>query len=135
MLAQNFMTAADLSLTGAQKAALIKVLVLLETGRLEHHQSEPRKIFNDEATFCGKFNMEYWTSLHHCGTVACIGGTAQLVGNVDFEEEPQTAALQELFSPQHVLDWSSITTDQAAVALRSYLTTGDARWDLAVTTG
>lgn len=130
MLAQNFKTAKDLEITEAQKEALMKTLVLLETEQVEHIS----KFINDidhEPTYCGKFNMRYWNAEASCGTVCCIGGTAELIGNVSFYPNVPVA-LEELFQPpMGPAIWRTITPAEAAIALRSYLTTGAARWDLA----
>jgi len=131
MLAQAFLTAADLAITEPQRAALMKVLVLLETGKLKHVAAVGD---NDErAKFSGNFNMANWKGEHSCGTVACIGGTAELIGRVRFAPifSMKEKELKELFCPTEIHAWEKITTSQAATALRSYLTTGDARWDLA----
>lgn len=80
MLAQNFKSADELGITDQQKEALMKTLVLMETGRLIHVE-RPKVVSPDD------------------------GG---------------------------VSDWKTIIPAQAATALRSYLTTGDSRWDLAV---
>lgn len=141
MLAQNFKPAADLDLTEPQKEALMKTLVLLETGKLQHVVARGRIVVGAPVKFDGRFNMACWgTAAYSCGTVACIGGTAELIGKVSFgnglqHKELLAPALYELFYARSVAaehDWESITPAQAATALRSYLTTGDARWDLAV---
>jgi hypothetical protein len=136
MLMQNFKSAADLKLTEAQKDALVKTLVLFETGKIQHrHNTERVDSIDKDPTFCGYFNMQHWQAAHPCGTVACIGGTAELIGGVDLESQ-NNEGLFRLFHPYSVLSkiasWDEITTIQAATALRSYLTTGDAHWDLAV---
>lgn len=134
MLAQNFKTADDLQITEEQKAALCKTLVLLETNKLTHVVQSFEG--DDEATFSGHFNMCNWAAKHGCGTIGCIGGTAEMVGQVSFGYiyGIQNRALKNLFLPIGVppIQWGNITTAEAANALRSYLTTGDARWDLAV---
>ncbi len=137
MLAQSFMTAADLGLTEPQKAALIKTLVLLETGKMTHAPTVP-DMNAHERHFSGHFNMCNWRGKHECGTVACIGGTAELVGDVSFgyiySIHETNRGLSDLFLPRHIpaSEWSCITPSHAARALRSYLTTGNARWDLAI---
>lgn len=133
MLMQNFKSAADLGLTEPQKEALMKTLVLLETGKLEHAKIDDG-IMGGSDKFTGHFNMHVWCREHSCGTIACIGGTAELIGGVVFGYGKQHMQLHNLFEP-HDFDWQlwqNITPAQAATALRSYLTTGDARWDLAV---
>lgn len=140
MLAQNFKTAADLKVTEAQKAALSKTLVMLETGKLKFFDRDSPISYLDTAfedrRFSGQFNMASWSLPHTCGTVCCIGGTAEMVGglpvySLDTASE-QNEKLDALFYPKNISHYQNITPDQAATALRSYLTTGDARWDLAV---
>ena len=131
MLAQNFKTAGDLGINEPQLSALQKTLVLLETGRLTH-APRSEKMLGKSATFTGHFNMSGWAREGECGTVCCIGGTARLIGQVEFPYYGRSKKLNDLFYPNHRIDMSAITVEQAATALRSYLTTGDARWDLAV---
>jgi hypothetical protein len=135
MLMQNFKSAADLGITEPQLSALQKTLVLLETGRLVHADFDGRSSdgYREEGEFTGHFNMGRWRAAQDCGTVCCIAGTAELIGDVEFSTA-SGGALGDLFwagdcSPKEILN---ITPAQAATALRSYLTTGDARWDLAV---
>lgn len=134
MLAQNFMTAASLSIPEPHRQALMKTLVLLETGKLTHTDyGDIVSITSGESSpFSGHFNMGRWRAAHRCGTVCCIGGTAEIVGGVSFADiEP--AGLEELFfghSAEVCLAY--ITPAQAARALRSYLTTGDANWKAAL---
>lgn len=136
MLAQNFMTATDLGIEEQQQEALIKTLVLLETGRLSHVRDTDGAWLGTAFEFTGHFNMDNWLLQHKCGTVGCIGGTAELVGNLKRDELELVAnrneRLRGLFYPDISGDWNAITPSQAASALRSYLTTGDARWDLTV---
>lgn len=133
MLMQNFKTAADLGITEHQKEALMKTLVLLETGKLIH-VTEFKVLSIHSESYSGHFNIRAWSADSDCGTVRCIGGTAEAVGNVSFDGwADEQNALYDLFSPPYSNDqWNEITQAQAAAALRSYLTTGDARWDLAV---
>jgi hypothetical protein len=135
MLMQNFKSAADLGITEPQLSALIKTLVLLETGKLVHVPADDLR--RGPKTFTGHFNMDSWTWTGDCGTVACIGGTAEMVGGVNFQGFTRPKALTELFYPFDSNDdgehpFSAITPAQAATALRSYLTTGDAKWSEAV---
>jgi hypothetical protein len=137
MLAQSFKSSADLGIPESHLSALMKTLVLLETGKLRH---VPSSCDGDKAgAFSGQFNMCNWSAESGCGTIACIGGTAELIGDVSFgiiynsTNSLITDGLRDLFLPPFSgVKWNKITTDQAATALRSYLTTGDARWDLAV---
>jgi hypothetical protein len=137
MLAQNLKTASDLRISEEEKDALCKVLVLLETGKLRHVETfklppPDRFIPPVERKFTGEFNMADWSYAHTCGTACCIGGTAEMVSGVFFDDERMPDGLHDLFYPQNAsVPYSKITTEQAAAALRSYLTTGEARWDLA----
>jgi hypothetical protein len=143
VLAQSFMTATDLGITEPHKDALIKTLVLLETGKLVHSESKTGKLVHSESSlkpsyspkFTGHFNMASWCAEGSCGTVCCIGGTAEIISGTSFKLRNLPEKLDELFfiRPRpHGCDWHDVTPEQAATALRSYLTTGDARWDLAV---
>jgi hypothetical protein len=136
MLAQNFKSAADLGITEPQLDALRKTLVLLETDRLVHAPTSDTVMPNGY-DFTGHFNMAEWSGKHDCGTVACIGGTAELLAGSDlgfrYCAGPKYQAVNDLFLGHGLqVPLSTITPSQAATALRSYLTTGDARWDLAV---
>lgn len=131
MLAQNFKTATDLSITDAELGALIKVLGMLERDELRHSSI-------GEETVSDCFNMGPYIVEGTCGTIGCIAGWAHLVsGRTVFpwvlhglkgtESIPQN--LWELFHCNGVFsDRENITPAQAAVALRSYLTTGDTNW-------
>lgn len=136
MLAQNFMKPADLDLTDEQFEALCKTLVLLETEKLEHVPGG-MDFVNGNYAFSGRFNMSIWSGNSPCGTVACIGGTAEMVGNVSFspihKQKTNPRLVSLFFPPMKTSMWDSITPQQAATALRSYLTTGNPHWDLAVT--
>lgn len=138
MLAQNFKSATELDISEEQHGALRKVLVLLETGKLRHFRADNFDLGYHPGFFSGDFNMTTFGYHHTCGTAACIAGTAQLISGVEFVGVGRTKELGDLFyadcldkgGPEDPLD--KITPDQAAIALRSYLTTGQARWDLAV---
>jgi hypothetical protein len=134
MLAQNFKTADDLGLTDQHLDALIKTLALMDSGKLTHVINYDYVWANGRTEFTAHFNMADWSAPSECGTVCCIGGTAEYVGNISFGEIKNTnQKLHDLFYPYVVeAGWDKITIAQAAIALRSYLTTGDARWDLAV---
>lgn len=135
MLAQNFMAACDLDITKAEFSALQKTLVMLETGKIVHAPIGDG-YYPNQGPFTGQFNMCHWNSAHDCGTIACIGGTAELIGNVRFNIHNRNRpnnGLYRLFMPDLPESiWNDITPAQAATALRSYLTTGDADWPAAM---
>lgn len=130
MLAQSFQSAADLGITELQKEALRKTLVLLETGKLRLVPMGGTPEYADQpSVFSGQFNMNQWRAENECGTICCIGGTAELIGGVDMRPRSHNGRLIGLFYPDiDCLVWASITPAQAARALRSFLTTGDAKW-------
>jgi hypothetical protein len=76
------------------------------------------------------FNMDMWASRAHCGTIMCIGGTAEFLMKEEFGDEPEQ--LYRLFHPDTDIPWPDITPNQAAIALRNYLTHGEPRWDEAL---
>lgn len=147
MLAQSFKSAQDLNLRDDQYTALIKVLHLLETEKLEHIvRSDRHKIPIGQH----KFNMSLWELLEaqethefvlipsyekrECGTIGCIAGTANVLAGTDVfrhychDSAPyRETALGRLFFPD-IYDFDTITPEHAATALRSYLTTGDVDW-------
>lgn len=130
MLMQNFKTAADLGITEPEHRAFLQVLGMLERGELVDVH------FFDECE--NGFNMS--VSGRGCGTPACIGGWAAFLMDIDqssyldrydLAHKHKNEGLHELFWNNDAVDnWARVS--QAATALRSYLTTGDARWDLAV---
>jgi hypothetical protein len=129
MLAQNFKTATDLGITENELSALITVLGMLERGELKHViDYDLRK--NQIGPLTGHFNMLEWNVSASCGTVCCIGGTAELIMGREFENEPPE--LHKLFFPNINSTYRNITVEQAAIALRSYLTTGNSNWRKAV---
>jgi hypothetical protein len=147
MLMQNFKPAHELSLNAAQYDALCKTLVLLETGKITHIKTDPELkscwSLDKNNEFSGHFNMRYWGGLigshyyrrgYECGTISCIGGLAELVaGKPVFHNGSSTYnpdTLHYLFNPSciPVTQWDEITTEQAAQALRNFLTTGRPNW-------
>lgn len=129
MLAQNFKTANELQITEPQLSALIKTLVLFETGKIKYVPVSPDDFCpdDDNRKFSGHFNMVAWSMKHPCGTVACIGGTAEMVGGVDFQLLETNDELDKLFYPEPY-SYGGVTVEQAARALRNYLTFGEPRW-------
>lgn len=129
MLMQNFKSACDLKLSEKQRDALIKTLVLMETGKLVHTDARGLLwLCKKGRKFTGHFNMERWNEyVPGCGTVACIGGTAELIGDFKFYATEISEELGDLFSP--AFSMAGITVEQAASALRNYLTTGIPDWE------
>lgn len=132
MLAQNLKSPKQLRITNAKFEALLKTLKLFETKEIKWVDVEKHvEIFEIEPNreFTGKFNMHEWgTNFNNCGTIACIGGTAEMIGGVKFGES-LTDGLYKLFYPHEVRDWNRIKIPQAAQALRNYLTHGSPMWE------
>lgn len=133
MLMQNFKSAHELGISEPQFDALRKTLVLMETGKLFHVPAPHVPLSDMNPHFTGRFNMAAWCRDSDCGTVCCIGGTAEIIGHVNFSD--RDGPLDDLFYGKGLppeIHLSQVTPDQAARALRSYLTTGDAKWSEAV---
>lgn len=134
MLAQNFKTAAELGISENEVRALTKVLGMLEREQLHHVPEKSRG---------HGFNMAISERYTECGTVGCIMGHARAVGGTNlfirmasfpffiFNEKKKNLA--KLFYPTGCgKRWREISTAEAAIALRNYLTIGEARWSEAL---
>lgn len=125
MLAQNFMTAPDLKIRDDERDALVKVLGMLERAELVYMPLlEP---FGPNG-----FNMTWVRNWTKCGTVCCIKGWCQTIGGIELfnpiaGRKTPTAALQLFMYSDDRRE--NVTVEQAATALRNYLTTGHANWD------
>lgn len=138
MLMQNFKGAVELGIADFEFRSLVTVLGMLERGELMHAEFALCKMSRKP----NEFNMAA-TFDNHCGTIGCIAGWAHSVsGGKAFLEIVNGGLDWQLRNNQPLLKMFgigtscgvlySITPDQAATALRSYLTTSDAHWDLAV---
>lgn len=138
MLARNFKSAADLGISDVELGSLITVLGMLERDELVQGLY-PMAI---QARAPNEFNMAVTIENSSCGTIACLAGWAYSIsGKQAFPEITKDDIgawrndrnLRDLFGIGKThSELCGVTPDQAATALRSYLTTGDARWDLAV---
>jgi hypothetical protein len=124
MLAQNFLDPDMLGISPTAQAALIKVLGMLERGELHHCRR------GDDIRPNG-FNLANHRVELTCGTVACIAGWADIAARPHrlnlLRQAAKSAALADLFAPEN-LSWHTVRPEQAACALRNYLTLGEARW-------
>jgi hypothetical protein len=140
MLAQSFLSAADLGISDIQHQSLVTVLGMLERGELVHAKYPIAKMFRGPNEFNMAATLDESTD---CGSIGCICGWAHLVSGRKafaefFDEKPGSleempVSLRRLFRFGGA--WGSlcaIQPEQAATALRSYLTTGDAKWHEAV---
>ena len=116
MLAQNFLSYQELEISEAQHQSLISTLGRMERGEIPSN----------------KFNMMR-VGEPDCGTVGCILGWARgSASNPVWDNSNMfaTEALRNLFMPDtyyEFMAWGA-KVEQAAMALRSYLTTGHANW-------
>ncbi len=134
----EFKTDNELGISFEQWEALIKTLYYLENNKLKHHKFIKNEHGGMESglvshhnlyppTIPKRFNMAFWNSgEQECGTVCCIGGTAEALSGVNFSVVPDQ--LENLFYPYMLNNWHRITPKQAAKALRHYLTTGETDW-------
>lgn len=141
MLAQNFKTAADLGISDVELDALIKVLGMLERGEIvlipTRDLAQGLRASESDPTH---FNMGFVHAGFDCGTAACMLGWARSVEPSSFRgsivDRPQPLLALFLMGEQSTLQDSraivnnpdDITPSQAAIALRSYITTGEANW-------
>lgn len=118
----KFLDARTLGLSEQHRCALLKTLALLESGVLDH-----------ENDYTAGFDMSVWGG--RCGTVCCLGGTAEAVSRVRFMDivagtvhvpHNTKRQMRALFYPPGWDARGRFTTQQGAKALRGYLETGDA---------
>lgn len=151
MLAKIYLTAEELGLTEQHKDALHKVLDLFDEGLIKHvhschNMNTPEGERKDKYYV---FNMNTWNEEYlPCGTVACIGGTAEIVGKCSFDEDflidrvESQLMSEENYDNIHSLFYPSvtqcakvnkcyadITVEEAREALFNYLTTGKPNWE------
>ncbi len=136
MLAQNFKTAADLGLSDRQFEALLQVLGMLEREEIAH-TARGNTISPDFVKSAPPVGFNMWAVYGEtdCGTVCCICGWAEHVGRLPrgslWAKSNMNRNLAGLFDPSGV-DMVKVTPAQAAIALRSFLSTGDPCWSDAV---
>lgn len=126
----EFKSAKELGLTPKEWEALIKTLVLMEAGAMTHVPSPYSAIEKIDGHL---FKMVNWRDEYKCGTVCCIGGSAEVLGGMPRGRmdnasnrlaEEGNRNLNTLF-----FEWAGDPTPkQAAIALRGYLTTGETDW-------
>ncbi len=126
----NFQSAEQLGIKPHQHNALIATLKLMEEGKITHVNiiAASGKIYPTDGYL---FNMAIWRTEYSCGTVACIGGTAEILGGVGLQKDCR--GNRELYRLFYGAGTAYDTTDaQAARALRGYLETGVTKWQKAL---
>jgi hypothetical protein len=117
MLAQNFKSAAMLRISEARHASLLAVLRMLERPDIPSPLFDMRSVGRPE-----------------CGTPGCIMGHARALAPTEwgFFSVLFNRGLRRLFFPLGAKDPArnpyNANREHAAIALRSYLTTGEANW-------
>lgn len=132
MLAQNLKTPADLGLNDVEFDAFIQTLGMLEREEVSFAPKGDYYIRRPTGNAPKFFNMASMKAETDCGTACCILGWAAFIGGFDpknlVEKLKGSRGLHDLFDPTGTYDPDLITTGQAAVALRNYLTHGEPRW-------
>ena len=130
MLAQNFKTPADLKIADAEFEALVKVLGMLERGEIKSVPAEQlcRGIGREDA-IPEFFDMQYVHTKYDCGTAACVMGWMMHVDERVCGGGKGVLKWSPALRPLFILDGLECRdADQAAIAVRNYLTHGEPRW-------
>jgi hypothetical protein len=132
----NFLSAEELKIDDWEHAGLVEVMRRLERGELRHIVPEHERHSTYQTP--DGFNMAF-DGVGVCGTVACIGGWVARTKGMRAEGYVPNIRpgdpLDPLYYPLELGDlragtcpWYKITTEQAAAAIRNFLTTGAPRW-------
>lgn len=126
-------TAEELMITEDQRCALVKALAFLQEDKIKYHPLEGPILGYGDKGKVDYFNMRAWRRKYDCGTVCCIGGTAQALSGTSFPNASvfENQNLHNLFYPNNQKAWNA-TPRQAARALSNYLSTGRASWQTAM---
>lgn len=122
----GFKTPKQLGVSEEQFCAIMKAAEALQSGKLEQ---TPVGV----PTLPGlTFDMSHWKCRHECGTVCCIGGSAEILSGLTYGSLNKIAdrnpGLKSLFFPREVLSWGSITPEMAAKAVINWAKTGNPQW-------
>lgn len=120
----QFLSAQTLEIDDDKHEALIAALDEMRSGKIVHRPLGELFDVGDPVSCPRAFNMEIWK----CDTACCIGGLASILRpSVDFLSG-NTNDLEDLFFPEDIEDYDSITLEQGVAALTNYLTRGSADW-------
>lgn len=132
----EFKSAKELGLKQNEWEALIKTLTLMEADAIVHLPLESYEFKVSNSQTKPIFSMSEWHAKYPCGTVACIGGSAEIFGNLKMHTM-QIAANRiaaaanndrNLFGLFYKWGNRDPTPTQAAKVLRHYLATGRTVW-------
>jgi hypothetical protein len=128
---QKFLTATELSISERERDVLIKVLGMMESGKIKNSPKKIGSFIHDlPQTSLDYFNMRYFNKTFECGTVGCILGWARYLAprtflfDTDYDESPSPLRVLFFEFPRD----KTITVKIAAKALRNFLTTGQPQW-------
>ena len=143
MLAESFLTPADLKMSRKVHAAHIAVLRMLER-REVIHVADPHvdggALFGPGAIVPMNrgFHMAVVCADSWCGTTCCIGGWVMVVASNKLDSAKRTffcldtlitsKAQRSLYYPPEEYEMHKIGVQEAAQALRNFLTHGEPRW-------
>jgi hypothetical protein len=133
MPVDRFLPASRLGLEERHRAALILVLEAHERGELRDVDYGNVLLTNSAtAKFSGDFSMTTWMRSYECGTICCIGGTAELLGCLERGELKRLVdgdgghVLFDLFYPDHICCRGLA---EAMRVLEGFLTRGVVEWE------
>ena len=134
-----------------ERETLLAVAAGLEKGELIHVDQCGCDVETGEEVAGKRFNMEIACDCYsiacECYSIACIGGWAYLHENPKASaavveryvmqhedgqnsDQPGATRLAKLYFPREVaIEWSEITREQAATAIRRYLAGEERIWD------
>ena len=145
----NFLSAAQLHCSEEERDALIQTLALFESGKVPHNPHPASRTNLTLPKELSSFNMQYIAENTECGAVGCILGWARYLSNdthgykifrdlwkLTKEQAALFNIVREGNESKMTLYWhrpdnlftQDITTEHAAVALRTYLETGTPNW-------
>ena len=132
----EFKTAEELGLSEQEYTGLVRTLVLMEAGAIRDVVDWADRGGKRGSHKAPLFDMGTWhNDNRHCGTVCCIGGTAELLADMPIGSMSCTAStlfraasgdLYKLFFEFP----SGVGVKQCSRVLRGYLTTGVTNWNL-----
>lgn len=127
----KFLSAKVLGIQEKERCALIRTLAFIEAGRTLHVQDPLHEKKSSDPECAYRFNMAFWRGSYRCGTVACLGGTAELLSSAPINFNGTShLELRKLFGFGE-FHWDRLrnkTEKGAAIVLRGYLETGKADW-------
>lgn len=127
-----FLTPRQLGLTSKERDALIMTLILMEHGMVHPAGPATPKKKIPEGRY--PFNMSIYAGSYQCGTIACIAGTAEIVGKLRHSSLGNKSVFQNLNGKSHLYELfygyfgGNVNPDGAAKVLRHYLATGKTEW-------